>query len=147
MRSKISQILSIPREGLYIDPLLSLLNSTIFSPHLLLPAALFFHREAAAQPRLAVLSKLLLAFSLLYRINNWLNHWARNNWTRANDWNDWESELVVVTGGSSGIGASVAKSLAVRGTRIAVIDIEPLGYDAGTYTHSLPVLLPTQIAP
>jgi hypothetical protein len=40
-------------------------------------------------------------------------------------WN-WSSEIAVVTGGSAGIGACVAKKLASHGIKVAVLDIGPL---------------------
>jgi hypothetical protein len=60
--------------------------------------------------------------------NSLLNRFAENRWKWKVDksaWN-WSSEIAVVTGGSSGIGACVAKKLASHGIRVAVLDIGPL---------------------
>ena len=56
-----------------------------------------------------------------------------NNWT--NDAYVWSREVVVVTGGSDGIGKIVVKLLAERGIKVAVLDVQELTYE-GTYDLS-----------
>lgn len=63
-------------------------------------------------------------------MNNFLNQGAANNWT--NDVYDWRKEIVVVTGGSDGIGAIIVKLLAERGIKIANLDIQEPKY-VGAY--------------
>jgi NAD(P)-dependent dehydrogenase (short-subunit alcohol dehydrogenase family) len=41
----------------------------------------------------------------------------------------WDSEIAVVTGGSSGIGAEIVKCLVRKGVQVAVLDIQPLPKD------------------
>jgi NADPH:quinone reductase-like Zn-dependent oxidoreductase len=57
---------------------------------------------------------------------------VQNNWqgNKKGDW-DWENgkEVVVVTGGSDGIGMMIVKMLAERGVRIAVLDVQGLTYE------------------
>ncbi|KAL2138870.1 hypothetical protein VTI28DRAFT_6090 [Corynascus sepedonium] len=69
---------------------------------------------------------------LLLSANDTLNKWASNNWTpsQPGEWAHWEDEIVVVTGGSSGIGAAVIRALLARNprTRIVVIDVAPLSW-------------------
>jgi NAD(P)-dependent dehydrogenase (short-subunit alcohol dehydrogenase family) len=66
---------------------------------------------------------------LLISANNFLTKWAFNNFTASlpGEW-DWEREIVVVTGGSSGLGAEVIKGLLARNplTQIIIIDFVPL---------------------
>ena len=50
-----------------------------------------------------------------------------NSFTRAESW-DPRKELVLITGGSGGIGASVAKRLAKDGARVVILDILPLSF-------------------
>jgi hypothetical protein len=59
---------------------------------------------------------LLLASAFLKwaTFNNFLSKLMRNNWVHAKPWNG-KSEIVVATGGSSGIGPSVASILADDG--------------------------------
>jgi NAD(P)-dependent dehydrogenase (short-subunit alcohol dehydrogenase family) len=49
-----------------------------------------------------------------------------NNWQ--NDEYNWNREIVVVTGGSDGIGALIVKLLMERGIKIAVLDIQEPKY-------------------
>ncbi|KAK4154103.1 hypothetical protein C8A00DRAFT_14733 [Chaetomidium leptoderma] len=69
---------------------------------------------------------------LLLSANNLLNKWAANNWTasRAGEWSRWDREIVVVTGGSSGIGAQTVQGLLARNpqTKIVIIDFAPLAW-------------------
>ena len=39
---------------------------------------------------------------------------------------DWGDQLVVITGGSSGIGELVANTLAVRNVTVVVLDVNPI---------------------
>ena len=63
----------------------------------------------------------------LFSVNRILNTGSLNNWVKA-DSQSWDHEIAVITGGSSGIGASVVQQLLERepGTRVVVIDFCPL---------------------
>jgi hypothetical protein len=39
---------------------------------------------------------------------------------------DWSEQIVVLTGGASGIGELLANTLAVRGVTVVVLDIKPI---------------------
>lgn len=56
-----------------------------------------------------------------------------NNWV--NDKYDWRREIVVVTGGSDGIGGIVVRLLAERGIKVAVLDVQPLTYEPYPTVH------------
>lgn len=53
-----------------------------------------------------------------------------NNWS--NDTYVWSQEVVVVTGGSDGIGKVVVHLLAERGIKVAVLDVQDLTYEGKT---------------
>jgi NAD(P)-dependent dehydrogenase (short-subunit alcohol dehydrogenase family) len=72
------------------------------------------------------------AASVLVWLNDWLSTKSANNWITDKSW-DWKKEVVVVTGGSGGIGAGVAQRLAAMGARVVVLDIIPLTYKPGLY--------------
>ncbi|KOS21988.1 Short-chain dehydrogenase/reductase family 16C member 6 [Escovopsis weberi] len=79
---------------------------------------------------LVLRSAYLLTFgSFLLSANDYLNRQFANNWVSDRTY-DWDKEIVVVTGGSSGIGASVAKEMLSRNrrTRIVIVDIAPLAW-------------------
>lgn len=121
----------LPREGLYIDPIMAGLRKTVLHPIFALPLLYL-----VSGGRLSVVSpfeklvQINAATSVLLWLNNWLSAKSRNNWITDSLW-DWKKELVVVTGGSSGIGAGVAQRLAAMGARVAVVDIVPLTYTPG----------------
>jgi hypothetical protein len=66
----------------------------------------------------------LLGVGILYQTNRWLSRRYLNAFTAASKW-DSTKELVVITGGSSGIGAAVTSRLANDGTKVIILDIQP----------------------
>src|SRR3954447_1723032 len=121
----------LPREGLYIDPIIAGLRKSILHPLFALPLLYLLH-----EGRLSVVApyeklvQITAATGVLLWLNDWLSAKSRNNWTTDRTW-DWKKELVVVTGGSGGIGAGVAQRLAAMGARVVVVDIIPLTYTPG----------------
>jgi short-subunit dehydrogenase len=75
-------------------------------------------RTPLAQKALGV----VIALALLRSTNNFLTRWTMNNWRRNEPWRS-ERELILITGGSSGIGKQVVEDLAKTGVRIVVLDI------------------------
>ena len=119
------------REGLTIDVVARSLRRTILNPWLVVPASAALG-WAPAPAGLHPLRPAAYACALLgtvLSINDWLNKWSSNNWERvgSSDW-DWNKEVVVITGGSGGIGASIAQELIARNPRttIAIVDYVPL---------------------
>lgn len=72
----------------------------------------------------------LFALGVLGTLNQALNTMASNSWRMgaATSW-DWENEIAVVTGGSSGIGKSIVERLVALGVRVVVLDIQNLPKD------------------
>lgn len=64
---------------------------------------------------------------MLRRLNAWLNRRVLNNGVA--DRYDWSREVVVLTGGSNGIGRRIALMLGRRGITVAVLDIQPAPED------------------
>lgn len=60
-------------------------------------------------------------------MNSWLNDAVTNNWK--NDAYVWSKEVVVVTGGSDGIGKIVVHLLAEKGIKVAVLDVQEPTYE------------------
>ncbi|KAH6623282.1 hypothetical protein F5144DRAFT_539323 [Chaetomium tenue] len=142
--------------GFHIDTVARIIRSTLLNEWLALPAAaviawlrkpssIAYLRRALwyagrydirlAYLRLTWLERASLYLGgagLLLSANSLLNKWAANNWTasRPGEWAHWEREVVVVTGGSGGLGAQIVRDLLARNprTRIVVIDFAPLSW-------------------
>ena len=121
----------LPREGLYIDPIVSSLRKTLLHPVFTVPLWNFVHtgRFTITTPYEKPIS-LTAAVSVIIWLNDWLSLKSRNNWVTDDTWN-WKKEVVVVTGGSGGIGGGVAQRLAALGAQVVVLDIIPLTYKPG----------------
>lgn len=61
--------------------------------------------------------------AVLRRINAWINRRVLNNGT--SDRYYWNREVVVLTGGSTGIGKQIVILLGHRGIKVAILDINP----------------------
>lgn len=68
--------------------------------------------------------------------SSWLSNGVVNNWT--SDKYDWDREIVVVTGGSDGIGKIVVQLLAERGIKVAVLDVQDLTYEGMSRRELVP---------
>ena len=139
------------------DTIGRLLSLTAFNPALTLPllllaryttkGAVLAREHATALKHL----KTLLVLGLLGKTNAWLNDAVTNNWT--NDAYVWSREVVVVTGGSDGIGKIVVRLLAEKGIKVAVLDVQELTYEGGLVPscverlYSLTDLLSTRVSP
>jgi len=64
----------------------------------------------------------LLALGILRSVNKSLSQWSLNNWTRSERWQP-AREIVLLTGGCSGIGKQVMEDLAKTGVRVVILDI------------------------
>ncbi|KAL2782484.1 hypothetical protein BJX62DRAFT_166279 [Aspergillus germanicus] len=117
------------REGFTADVVGKLLQRTILSPWKTLPLLLLAHytskgqETALANPKALQALKILTSLAVLRRINAYLNQRALNNGVA--DRYDWNREVVVLTGGSNGIGRQVANLLGAKGIKVAILDIAP----------------------
>ncbi|KAJ5287058.1 NAD(P)-binding protein [Penicillium angulare] len=73
-------------------------------------------------PKLGIGLGALCFVGLISRTNSYLSQRALNRLYGSTTWNRSE-EIIVVTGGSSGIGAAIVKELATRGTKVIIFDI------------------------
>lgn len=123
----------LPREGLHVGVLGALIRSTLLNPFLILPAVLlgrYTDSGRALALRNARLFSWLNAFAALGVVrvaNSWLNRRALNNGVK--DRFDWSREVVLLTGGSDGIGARVVQMLAERNIKVVVLDVQPLTFE------------------
>jgi pyruvate/2-oxoacid:ferredoxin oxidoreductase alpha subunit len=69
----------------------------------------------------------IFGLGLIRSLSAWLDDAVTNNWS--NDTYEWSKEVVVVTGGSDGIGKAIVHLLAERGIKVAVLDVQELIYE------------------
>lgn len=67
--------------------------------------------------------KVLLGLEAAKRVNRWLSQKGANNWMKDAKFIP-EQELVLITGGSSGIGESMSKMFANEGCKVVVLDLK-----------------------
>lgn len=65
--------------------------------------------------------QILTAVGVIIRLNRYLSRKAANNWV-ADKTFDPKREIVLVTGGSAGLGLAIAQSFAARGVKVVAID-------------------------
>ncbi|KAH7551372.1 hypothetical protein BM1_09688 [Bipolaris maydis] len=120
--------------GITRDTLVNLLKLTAFNPALTLPIFLLARYTQQGNSLASEHSnafkhlKTLLGLGLFNTASTWLSNRVINNWT--SDKYYWDREVVVVTGGSDGIGKIVVQLLAEKGIKIAVLDVQDLTYEA-----------------
>ncbi|KAI9724612.1 MAG: hypothetical protein M1828_003635 [Chrysothrix sp. TS-e1954] len=123
----------LPREGFCADTLGVLLKQTLLNPLATVPLYLLGRfteggqSQATEHATAGAWLKWLSILGSLRVLNNWLSRRAINNGVA--DTYDWTKEIVLITGGSDGIGKSIALMLASRDIRVVVLDIQPLTYD------------------
>ncbi|KAI9651722.1 MAG: hypothetical protein M1831_000505 [Alyxoria varia] len=133
---------SLPREGFHADTLGSIVRATLFNPALLLPTVLlarFTERGrlvAADRPKLFSWARIFATLGVIRVINGWFNRRALNH--AAKDVYDWDNEVVVVTGGSDGIGKRIVQMLAQRNVKVIVLDVQPLTYEKTSTIYYFP---------
>ncbi|KAL6871338.1 NAD(P)-binding protein [Trichoderma novae-zelandiae] len=122
------------REGVTLDSIAAPLRRWLFNPVLSVPAALVLSGLGLNSPgtntgRLLAPVYLVTLVGVLLSLNEYLDRQFANNWVSDETWN-WDEEIVLVTGGSTGIGASVCRQLLARNsrTRIVVVDYAPLSW-------------------
>lgn len=80
-------------------------------------------RNILSSPSTRSTLAILAGLYLVRKVNNGLSYGVLNNWQSAKPWKA-ENELAIVTGGSSGIGNTLAFDLTRQGVQVIVLDIQ-----------------------
>ncbi|KAK1245043.1 hypothetical protein MKX08_004672 [Trichoderma sp. CBMAI-0020] len=129
----------LPREGFCADVILKLIRRTILNPNLLLPLVLLARFTKKGQdlsilhPKAARWLRKLFYIAVARGVGRWLSDKVRNNWV--NDRYDWSKEIVLITGGSTGIGAFIVKLLDEMKVTVVVLDVQKMTYAASSRVH------------
>jgi all-trans-retinol dehydrogenase (NAD+) len=132
----------LPREGLTLEAIFAPIRLTLLQPLLtgslllaiykpLPPSSailsqwpIFQLLRGVQSPRLLASLGILFSIGLLRKLNKTLSRLMLNNFVSDKTWN-WSREIVIITGGSSGIGALMVKMFAERDITVIILDITP----------------------
>jgi hypothetical protein len=76
----------------------------------------------------------LAAWKTLGAINSYISYQAQNNWIRLGPW-DPSKELVVLTGGCSGIGKQILEDLTKLNVKVIILDVQDPNFELRMSTH------------
>ncbi|KAI9447962.1 retinal short-chain dehydrogenase/reductase [Lactarius indigo] len=112
-----------------IDLVVKVLSHTAFSPFFLflVPVFLIFQGYKLEDPSILGSSAYLVLVSLFWFFK-WYSRLYRNQGSLLFGPGavDWDEQIVLITGGASGIGELLANTLAVRNVTVVVLDINPI---------------------
>lgn len=116
-------------DNLDVDLVVQVLANTAFSPFFVffIPVFYFFQGSKLTDPVIVLSSVFWVLISLFWFVK-WYSILYRNQGSLffAPKRLDWSEQIVVVTGGSSGIGELLANTLAVRNVTVVVLDVKPI---------------------
>lgn len=116
-------------DALDLDLVVKVLANTLFSPFFTFFIPLFYKAQGADWLAPVVL------YSAIYFVcvsSFWILHWSSSVWRNERSflWKsgriDWGEQVIVITGGSSGIGELLANTFAVRNVTVAVLDVNEI---------------------
>ncbi|MCJ1352368.1 MAG: hypothetical protein MMC33_002352 [Icmadophila ericetorum] len=122
--------------GLTADVLQSLVKNTLLNPALTLPLYILSsstergYEWSLLHPTALRRLRVLCYLSLARWLNSYLTRRSLSNWT-SDKWVT-SQELAVVTGGSTGIGKHMVLSLASKGLKVVILDVQAPTYDLPT---------------
>ncbi|KAK7060386.1 hypothetical protein VNI00_001151 [Paramarasmius palmivorus] len=120
---------SLVFDSLDIDLIIKVLKHTAFSPFFIFFVPIFYvFQGAKLTDRIVVLSTAYYVALSIFWLAKWLSRLWRNQGSLffAPKRFDWGEQIVVITGGSSGVGELLANTLAVRNVTVVVLDIKPI---------------------
>ncbi|CAI2161665.1 14029_t:CDS:2 [Funneliformis geosporum] len=109
---------------LSIDFFIRILSLSFFHPSFVLILLPFLYVQGYESTTSEFLwSSLYAGIVCFFWLLGYLSLKSRNGWKNAKI--NWDDEIVVVTGGSGGIGGLLAETLAIRNVTVIILDIKP----------------------
>jgi hypothetical protein len=107
-----------------IDFFLHILANSFFHPSFVLLFLPFFYSQGydLTTPEFWWAS-LYTGIVCFFWLLGYLSLKSRNGWKTSKV--DWDNEVVVVTGGSSGVGGLLTETLAIRNVTVIILDVKP----------------------
>ncbi|KAI0775952.1 retinal short-chain dehydrogenase/reductase [Trametes elegans] len=112
-----------------VDLVIKVLAHTAFSPFFTFFVPIFYYFQGARWPSPTLVYPLIYNIALsAFWFLKWYSRLYRNqgNLIFGPRRLDWGEQLVVITGGSSGLGELIANTLAVRNVLVVVLDVKPI---------------------
>ncbi|KAJ7068544.1 retinal short-chain dehydrogenase/reductase [Mycena amicta] len=116
-------------DSLDVDLFVKVANHTIFSPFFVMLIPTFYIFQGAKITDFEVVSSAvyLLGICSFWAIK-WLSHlqYNKTSFLYAPRPLEWSDQIVVITGGASGVGELLANTLAVKSVTVVVLDVKPI---------------------
>ncbi|KAJ5770716.1 uncharacterized protein N7511_002767 [Penicillium nucicola] len=118
-----------PNLGFTADVLGKIISKTLLDPWKILPLFILSKYTNKGQtlsqthPNLHKALQALTTISILTALETYLDHRILNN--NQKDHYNWNKEVIIVTGGSTGIGRQIAQQLGAQEIKVAILDIHP----------------------
>jgi heterodisulfide reductase subunit A-like polyferredoxin len=100
--------------------------------------------ELAKNPKVQASAGILLALKSLGYLNAWYTKRKVNNHVVDPSW-DWSREIVVITGGSNGIGAAIVSRFAEKGVKVLILDRIPPATKLGKSCQVMAFVAPQEM--
>ncbi|KAF7332295.1 hypothetical protein MKEN_00110700 [Mycena kentingensis (nom. inval.)] len=116
-------------DSLDIDLFVKVAKNTIFSPFFVMLIPTFYLFQGAHIHDFTVISSsIYLVLLSLFWATKWLSHLKYNkaSFLYAPRPLEWSDQIVVITGGASGVGELLANTLAVKSVTVIVLDVKPI---------------------
>ncbi|KAI0322450.1 retinal short-chain dehydrogenase/reductase [Amylostereum chailletii] len=116
-------------DNLDVDLVVKVLNHTAFSPFFIFLVPIFFiFQEARIDTRPVFFASVYWVLVCTFWLLKWYSRLYRNQGSIlfGPPPLDWGEQIVVITGGASGIGELLANTLAVRNVNVIVLDVKPI---------------------
>jgi len=119
-------------DNLDLDLVIKVLSNTLFSPFFVFFVPVIYKSQGQGWDA-PVIKNSIIYWCILSVF--WFLKFSSRIWRNINSWVlsperiSWEDQVVVITGGASGIGRLLAETLAVRNVCVAVLDVQPLNSD------------------